>query len=167
MIESTTCNRGGTVAKPPRSLAITAVLMAGLMFVTPATPVADAAPSSCPAYPAFPDAACTGPANGNLPLYTGSEDFRDDRAKSIENVEIRANSGIEHRRRKNVTFRNVKIVWDRRARRQPHPHPIARAQIRLFERLRSSTVEGRAQPARVTGDGSGSDRSRLRDLRRR
>lgn len=44
--------------KVPRSpAAIAALSVAGLMFCTPS---AEAAPSGCPAYPAFPDAGCTG-----------------------------------------------------------------------------------------------------------
>ena len=112
MVGSTTCNRRGIVNKPPRLLAIAAVLItiAGLTCATPPPPVAVAAPSSCPAYPAFPDAACTGPTSDNLPLYTGPEDFPGD-GQVIENVEIRVKSGIEITGN-NVTFRNVKFVWD-------------------------------------------------------
>jgi hypothetical protein len=149
VIESTTCNRGGIVAKPPRSLAITAVLIAGLMFVTPAMPVADAAPSSCPAYPAFPDAACTGPATDNLPLYTGPEDFRDD-GQLIENVEIRVKSGIEIAGN-NVTFRNVKFVWD-----GPLGGDIINSDgsNTTFE---NCIIDGRGRAQRaLAGDGSGS-----------
>ena len=47
--------------KLPRSpAAIAALSAAGLMFFTPSTPSAEGAPAQCPAYPAFPNAGCTG-----------------------------------------------------------------------------------------------------------
>ena len=47
--------------KLPRSpVAIAALSAAGLMFFTPSTPSAEGAPAQCPAYPAFPNAGCTG-----------------------------------------------------------------------------------------------------------
>ena len=40
--------------------AVAALSAAGLMFCTPSAPSAEAAPGGCPAYPAFPNAGCTG-----------------------------------------------------------------------------------------------------------
>src|SRR5262249_48906282 len=63
----------------------------------------------CPPYPSFPDANCTGPTSTNLPLYTGSLEFRTDN-QVVENVEMRIDSGL-YVPADNVTFRNVKIVF--------------------------------------------------------
>jgi hypothetical protein len=64
--------------------------------------------NTCPAYPATPDASCTGPTSSNLPLWTGGDEFRTD-GQVVENVEIR--TGGLYVPANNVTFRNVKIVY--------------------------------------------------------
>jgi Right handed beta helix region len=134
------------MTKLPRSLAIAAV--AGLMLSIPSTP-ADAAPSPCPAYPAFPDAACTGPTTDNLPVYAGSEDFSDD-GQLIENVEIHVNRGIQIDG-DNVTFRNVKIVWDGALGEDIITNDGSNT---TFE---NCMIDGRGSAERaVTGDGHGS-----------
>ena len=46
---------------------------------------------------------------GNLPLYTGSLEFRTDN-QIIENVEMRIDGGL-HVLADNVTFRNIRIVF--------------------------------------------------------
>jgi hypothetical protein len=71
---------------------------------------ADSAPSTgeCPEA-SFPDDACTGPTSSDLPLYTGSQEFRTD-GEIVENVEIHTDEGL-YVPASDVTFRNVKIVY--------------------------------------------------------
>jgi len=63
----------------------------------------------CPAYPSFPDEGCTGPTSSDLPLYTGSLEFRTD-GQVVEGVEIRTSQGL-YVPASDVTFRNVRIVY--------------------------------------------------------
>jgi hypothetical protein len=64
----------------------------------------------CAAFPSFPDAACTGPTT-TLSLYSGSLDFYAS-DQVVENVEIHLSSRGIYLAGHNVTFRNVKVVWD-------------------------------------------------------
>ena len=64
----------------------------------------------CPAYPSFPDASCTGPV-GSLSTYSGSLDFYADN-QVVENVIIHLTTRGIYLAGDNVTFRNVKVVWD-------------------------------------------------------
>lgn len=66
-------------------------------------------PVSCE-LPNYPNASCTGP-TGALAACTGSLDFYTD-GEVVENVEIHLTSRGLYVPANNVTFRNVKIVWD-------------------------------------------------------
>lgn len=96
--------------RKPLTVSMTAGLLAVPVLLPAAVPGAQATSRACAAYPAFPDAGCTGPTADALPRYTGPTDFDVD-GQVIENVEIHAVEGIRIEG-DNVTFRNVRIVWD-------------------------------------------------------
>lgn len=96
--------------RKPLVVGVVVGLVAAPGPVPSVTPSAQATSLQCPAYPAFPDSACTGPTTDTLPVYIGSTNFDVD-GQVIENVEIRAEEGLRIDG-DNVTFRNVRIVWN-------------------------------------------------------
>lgn len=110
LLKNGTLSNGATVVANSGAIGGSMVRFGGSTPTPTATPAptATATPTTggC-AWPAFPDAACTGP-SGSLPLYTGTTDFRTAGAV-IQNVEIRTDGiyvGAD-----NITFINVKIVY--------------------------------------------------------